>query len=211
MANIQAICAFLKQCYFFARWYVGAFFGLYISANQLTWFRMICAVLLVPLWLFGDSATRYTIIALWAVCWACDWLDGAVADATSTRSDFGKWFDPLADKVQFYIPAALFVYSFTWVPFILAFLLDTYSTMKRGFGGGGIAGGTAKDVVGANWYGKWKTGCQVIFFFMSALAFADDGQQGYFEMYAYNIGQAALWTAIGLSFVSLFFRTQYEA
>lgn len=207
MTGLPAVWAIPKQYYFFYRFHIGLFFGRYVTADDITWSRMIGALCLLPFWYFGGIEVRYFVITGWALCWVGDWLDGAIADATGTQSDFGKWFDPLADKIQFYIPAVLFVYHFTWVPFLVICVLDIFSTFRRGFGGVRAEAG----VEGANWYGKWKTGFQIIFFFLSAFTFLNMEHMGMRELYAFNLGQVALWTAVGLSFSSLFFRIQKES
>ena len=45
--------------------------------------------------------TDHAILAFWLVCIACitDWLDGACARRLGIESEFGRTFDPIADKV----------------------------------------------------------------------------------------------------------------
>lgn len=45
--------------------------------------------------------TNHAILAFWLVCFASltDWLDGASARLLGIESDFGRTFDPIADKV----------------------------------------------------------------------------------------------------------------
>jgi len=54
---------------------------------------------------------RYRWAALWIIFAAClDGLDGLVARATKTSSDFGLQLDSLADAVSFGISTSLLIY-----------------------------------------------------------------------------------------------------
>ena len=60
---------------------------------------MLRIVLTVPaVWLFATDRWILGLVIL-GICVISDWLDGFVARKTHEVSDFGKFIDPLADKV----------------------------------------------------------------------------------------------------------------
>jgi len=152
---------YIKGLYFRFRYNIGALFGVFVTANQITWSRLIFSCVLIPVWVYGDYTTRLFVISGFVICWIGDWLDGAIADATDTKTNFGKWFDPLVDKIQFYTTVAIFWNISSHIALCLLFVLDVFSTIERGCGRN-----ETKTIVGANWFGKWKTGFQISAFFL---------------------------------------------
>ncbi len=77
------------------------------TANKLTMFR----VLLIPAFLIvlylGFEGSQYVSMAIFAVAGLTDIIDGYIARSRGQVTDFGKFMDPLADKV-------LVVAAFLW-------------------------------------------------------------------------------------------------
>jgi CDP-diacylglycerol--glycerol-3-phosphate 3-phosphatidyltransferase len=69
------------------------------TANKLTMLRvlLIPAFLIVLYWGFPGSA--YVSMAIFAVAGLTDLIDGHIARSRGEVTDFGKFMDPLADKV----------------------------------------------------------------------------------------------------------------
>lgn len=149
----------------FCRWpqATAHFFARHTSANVVTVGRCLVALLMIPVWILGGLNWRLFALALWAVCWYLDAVDGVMAREEGQASEIGKWLDPLADKIQFYSTMSLFWGYCDLFALGGLFFADGYSTVKRGFG-------KQTAVVGANGFGKGKTVLQIIAFFSFSLA-----------------------------------------
>ncbi len=69
--------------------------------NFLTVFRIVVIPVIVISLYFSDGSGFFYIIALIAFCFASltDFMDGYLARLWKTQSDFGKFFDQIADKL----------------------------------------------------------------------------------------------------------------
>ena len=77
-------------------------------------------VLTIPaVWLFATDRWVWGLIIL-GICVVSDWLDGFVARKTHEVSDFGKFIDPVADKV---VAAGMIVLMIIRMDFPLWFLI----------------------------------------------------------------------------------------
>ena len=78
-------------------------------ANKLTMFRVILIpVFLIVLYADFDYC-RYVALAIFAVASFTDYLDGHIARSRGLVTDFGKFMDPLADKVLVMTAMLMFV------------------------------------------------------------------------------------------------------
>lgn len=75
--------------------------GLYTIPNLITLLRLCC--LPVFLWLLFSQKDRTAAAALLSVLGATDWCDGYIARNFNQTSDFGKLFDPTADRILFFV------------------------------------------------------------------------------------------------------------
>ena len=71
------------------------------TPNKLTVARMILVPFLVLFMLtdLGGEANRYIALAIFAVASVTDWFDGKLARKYNLVTNFGKFMDPLADKL----------------------------------------------------------------------------------------------------------------
>ena len=71
------------------------------TPNKLTVARMIIVPFLVVFLLtgWGGDANRYISLALFVVASVTDWFDGYLARKNNLVTNFGKFMDPLADKL----------------------------------------------------------------------------------------------------------------
>ncbi len=130
-------------------------------ANKLTMFRVV----LVPVFLVLMSVEAIPLRFLWAlvvfaVASITDMLDGKVARKFNMITDFGKFLDPLADKIL--VAAALICYveqewASAWVVSVI---------LMREFVVSGVrlvaASSEKKAVIPANIWGKLKTAFTMI-------------------------------------------------
>ena len=141
-------------------------------ANKLTISRMILVVIMVgislftlpgniPLLPFMDKipSTQFVILIIFAVAAFTDKLDGYVARSRNEITVFGKFLDPLADKILVLSAMILLVGDGrlpALVPIIVAireFIVSGYRLVAVENGG---------EVIAASFWGKLKTVTQVI-------------------------------------------------
>ena len=71
------------------------------TPNKLTIARMILVPFFVLFILtgWGGDANRYICLAIFVVASITDWFDGHLARKNNLVTNFGKFMDPLADKL----------------------------------------------------------------------------------------------------------------
>lgn len=130
-------------------------------ANKLTMFRVI----IVPFFVFFMSAEFVPLRFLWALILFAlasitDMFDGKVARKYNMVTNFGKFLDPLADKILVAAALICFVelkWTYAWVVFVI---------LAREFLVSGIrlvaASSDKKIVIPANIWGKLKTAVTMV-------------------------------------------------
>ena len=135
-----------------------------ITVTRILLVPVFVAALLCPWpeWLglpdFGDEWKRIVAAAIFVLISGTDWLDGFLARKYDQVTDFGKFMDPLADKIL--VTAALIALVEldalpTWVVLII---------LAREFIVSGVRmmAATKGVVIAASWLGKSKTVSQMI-------------------------------------------------
>ena len=69
------------------------------TANKLTMLRVILIPVYLVLWHLDFHGNNYAALAVFIVASVTDFVDGYVARHYNQVTDFGKFMDPLADKV----------------------------------------------------------------------------------------------------------------
>lgn len=126
-------------------------------ANKLTMFRII----LVPFFVLAMAFSQHLIaLIIFAVASLTDMLDGKIARKYNMITDFGKFLDPLADKVLVIGALICMVelgYTAAWLVWVI---------VAREFMVSGIrlvaAGSKEKIVIAANIWGKLKTASTMV-------------------------------------------------
>ena len=135
-------------------------------ANKLTIFRIILVPIMVIIPLFniqgqfiGISYTYLIINLIFIIASITDKLDGYIARSRNQVTNFGKFADPLADKILV-LSAMLLLVEFgklpAWIPIIILareFIVSGYRLIAVEQGG---------KVIAASIYGKIKTVTQII-------------------------------------------------
>lgn len=126
-------------------------------ANKIT----LARIALIPFFLFfaimGGKTFDIIALILFIVCSVTDFLDGYVARKYNQVTDFGKFVDPLADKLLICAAMLAFVergLMFAWIVFIILareFIITSLRTVAA-------MKGTA---MAAAWSGKVKTCIQI--------------------------------------------------
>lgn len=142
--------------------------------NKLTVFRMILVPIFIiigyvgiPGSLLGISSTFWVMNLIFIIASITDKLDGTIARKNNLVTNFGKFLDPIADKILV-ISALVMLVEFgkipAWIPIIVIareFLVSGYRL---------IAVQSNGKVIAANIWGKLKTVTQMV---AIILVFAD--------------------------------------
>ena len=160
--------------------------------NKLTVLRVI----MVPFFVFfmltdvAGSAGKWIALVLFCLASLTDMLDGKIARARNLVTNFGKFMDPLADKLLVcsamicLIPLGKLPAWFVIVIIAREFIISGFRLVASDNG----------IVIAASYWGKFKTVSQM---FMVIVMIADLG--GVFDV----IGTVLMWIALVLTVVSL--------
>ena len=160
--------------------------------NKLTVLRII----MVPFFVFfmltnaGGAANKWIALVIFCVASLTDMLDGKIARARGLVTNFGKFMDPLADKLLVcsamicLIPLGKLTEWFVIVIIAREFIISGFRLVASDNG----------IVIAASYWGKFKTVSQM---FMVIVMIMDLG--GVFDV----IGTVLMWAALILTIVSL--------
>lgn len=148
--------------------------------NIICWFRIILVPFILlflldsPISISMNLNTRFLVAGIiFAVAIASDAVDGRIARKFNAVSNFGKFLDPIADKLLVLGVLCAFV-EIGFVSSVPVLLILAREFLITGLRLGAMSKG---EVVAANWWGKVKTICQGIslgLFFVFAV-FVSDG------------------------------------
>ena len=163
------------------------------TPNKLTVARMILVPFLVLFMLtdLGGEANRYIALAIFVVASVTDWFDGKLARKYNLVTNFGKFMDPLADKLLVCSAMICFI-ELEKLPAWFVIIIIGREFIISGFR---LIAAENGVVIAANYWGKFKTVSQM---FMIIVLIADLG--GVFDM----IGTILIWVSLILTIVSLF-------
>jgi len=160
--------------------------------NKLTVLR----VLLIPFFVWavlGDPVpgySKYIAVLIFIVASLTDLLDGKIARKYGLVTNFGKFMDPLADKLL--VCAALICLVSSGM--LSAWMVIVIISREFIISGFRLVASDNGVVIAANYWGKFKTTFQML---MIIVLFLDLG--GVFDL----IGQILTWVALILTVVSL--------
>lgn len=126
--------------------------------NKITVFRFVCIPFLLAAALINFKYHWIVTFVIYLVGCISDKLDGTIARKYDLITDFGKLFDPLADKA-FMLASFLILINLGWHTELVIMIM-----MLREFLVAGIrmAGSAEGEVIPANIFGKLKTLLQMI-------------------------------------------------
>ncbi len=159
--------------------------------NKLTMLRMILIIPFVICMLVGgEGSMRFLALAIFIIASLTDTLDGYLARRDNLITDFGKFMDPLADKLL--VCAALVcLVDMDRLP---AWVLIIIISREFAISGFRLIASDNGIVIAAGWWGKAKTVVQML---MTIVLIANFG--GAFVV----IEQILIWAALILTVVSL--------
>jgi len=160
-------------------------------------------MILIPIFaavLLIDTIPAYNIIALVIFCVACltDFLDGYLARKNNLVTNFGKFMDPLADKVLV-STAMIILVSLDILPSWIAAIIIAREFIISGFR---QVAADAGVVIAAGYIGKVKTNFQMFMCIFMILSANPDYDSKFFDVISV-LGQICMWIALVLTVWSL--------
>ena len=129
--------------------------------NKLTMFRVILIPVFIVVLMTGliaDPLNRYIGTLIFCVASSTDYLDGHIARKYNLVTNFGKFMDPLADKLL--VSSALIcMIEMGILPAWIVIIIISREFIITGFRLIAAEGGL---VIAASWWGKIKTVTQMI-------------------------------------------------
>lgn len=127
--------------------------------NKLTLLRVfMIPVFLLVLFLAPEPVNRYVAVVIFIVASLTDMLDGKIARKYNLVSNFGKFMDPLADKLL--VMSALV--SMVALEDLAAWVVIVILAREFAITGFRTLAMEANIVMAASWWGKVKTTTQMI-------------------------------------------------
>ena len=160
--------------------------------NKLTVLRVI----MVPFFVFfmltdvGGPANKWIALILFCVASLTDMLDGKIARKYNLVTNFGKFMDPLADKLLV-CSAMICMIEMGKLPAWIVIVIIAREFIISGFR---LVASDNGIVIAASYWGKFKTVSQM---FMLIVLIADFGCV--FDI----IAQVLIWVALALTIISL--------
>ncbi len=129
--------------------------------NKLTMFRIVLIPVFLVLLFMGGQAMRYAALAVFCIASLTDCLDGYIARKYNLITNFGKFMDPLADKllVCSAMIALISVESVVMLPAWVVIIIIAREFMITGFR---TLAAEQNVVIAAGFWGKLKTISQMI-------------------------------------------------
>ena len=162
------------------------------TPNKLTIARMIIVPFLVIFLLtgWGGEANRYISLTLFVVASVTDWFDRYLARKNNLVTNFGKFMDPLADKLLV-CSAMICMIDLKRLPAWFVIIIIAREFIISGFR---LIAAENGIVIAANYWGKFKTASQMIMIILLILHF-----DGIFVI----LEQIFIWLSLALTIISL--------
>lgn len=160
--------------------------------NKLTVLRvcMVPVFVVFMLWNGFGTASKYVAAAIFILASMTDWLDGYLARKNNLVTDFGKFMDPIADKLLVCSALICLVEKGALAAWIVIIIIGREFIIS----GFRLVASDKGVVIAASYWGKFKTVSQML---MVILLILDLG--GAFNV----VAQVLIWIAVILTVVSL--------
>ncbi len=162
------------------------------TPNKLTVGRMIMVPFLVLFMLtgWGGEANRFICLVIFCGASITDWFDGYLARKNNLVTNFGKFMDPLADKLLVCSALICFIEQgrlAAWIVIIIIAREFIISGFRLVAAEGGV-------VIAANYWGKFKTVSQMVMIILLLLDLP-----GFFRI----LTEVFIWLSVALTIISL--------
>ena len=128
-------------------------------ANKLTLLRVLMIPAFLGVLYWGGPNSEYIALAIFVIASLTDFLDGYIARSRGLVTDFGKFMDPLADKVLVTTAMLWFVQTGVmpaWAVAVVIFREFAISGVR-------LIAAERGRVIAAAWSGKIKTAATMVF------------------------------------------------
>ena len=139
---------------------------------------------------WGGEANRYISLAIFVIASVTDWFDGYLARKHHLVTNFGKFMDPLADKLLV-CSAMICLIELERLPAWFVIIIIAREFIISGFR---LIAAENGIVIAANYWGKFKTVSQMIMIILLLLHFG-----GVFAV----LEQIFIWMSLALTVISL--------
>jgi CDP-diacylglycerol--glycerol-3-phosphate 3-phosphatidyltransferase len=126
--------------------------------NKLSIARVLCIPAIVTLLHFPDPVCRIAAAVLFIIGRLTDFLDGRIARKRNLVTDFGKFIDPVADKLLVLTTLIMLIH----LGLMPAWFVIVILCRELAVDGLRMVAVTKGQVIAAGPLGKWKTACQMV-------------------------------------------------
>ncbi len=126
--------------------------------NKLSVARVLCIPAIVTLLHFPEPACRIAAAVLFIIGCLTDFLDGRIARKRNLVTDFGKFIDPVADKLLVLTTLIMLIH----LDLMPAWFVIVILCRELAVDGLRMVAVTKGQVIAAGPLGKWKTACQMV-------------------------------------------------
>lgn len=126
--------------------------------NKLSVARVLCIPAIVTLLHFSEPACRIAAAVLFIIGCLTDFLDGRIARKRNLVTDFGKFIDPVADKLLVLTTLIMLIH----LGLMPAWFVIVILCRELAVDGLRMVAVTKGQVIAAGPLGKWKTACQMV-------------------------------------------------
>ena len=162
-------------------------------ANKLTTFRVLCIPIFVVFMLIESIPYNYYLAAIvFIVASITDLFDGKIARKYHLVTNFGKFMDPLADKML--VSAALICLTPKMIPSWVVIIIIRRELFISGFR---MLAADQGIVLAAGWWGKFKTAFSMVMIIVLIVNTPLNNSV------LYIIGQILIWISLALTIISM--------
>lgn len=126
--------------------------------NKLSIARAVCIPVIVVLLYLQDPACRIAAGIIFILACITDFLDGRIARSRNLVTDFGKFIDPVADKLLVLTTMIMLIH----LQLMPAWVVIIVICRELSVDGLRMVAVTQGKVIAAGPLGKWKTACQMV-------------------------------------------------
>lgn len=162
-------------------------------SNKLTTFRVLCIPIFVVFMLIESISYNYYLAAIvFIVASITDLFDGKIARKYHLVTNFGKFMDPLADKML--VSAALICLTPKMIPSWVVIIIISRELFISGFR---MLAADQGIVLAAGWWGKFKTAFSMVMIIVLIVNTPLNNSV------LYIIGQILIWISLALTIISM--------
>ena len=162
-------------------------------ANKLTTFRVLCIPIFVVFMLIESIPYNYYLAAIvFIVASITDLFDGKIARKYHLVTNFGKFMDPLADKML--VTAALICLTPKMITSWVVIIIISRELFISGFR---MLAADQGIVLAAGWWGKFKTAFSMVMIIVLIVNTPLNNSV------LYIIGQILIWISLALTIISM--------